>query len=253
MGIPSPVRQTVMQERSCGDGGKGEDLNPARGSDRRIEPVAVPSDGDQSTGPGFGTSAVEADVANVVRLYEAHGKQIFTFCFRQLGNREDAEDATQLTFLNAFRWARRGENRVVNSSILFKIAQNVCLNSKRSAFRRQRIEVTGNLEENAGFVSADDSESDAIIRLPEALRTLPTHQRRAILLREWHGLSYQEIGEELGLSQSAIEGLIFRARRALAGLLTEGLEGGGSEELELAVDGLSPAASEVAKTIEGPS
>jgi RNA polymerase sigma-70 factor (ECF subfamily) len=164
---------------------------------------------------------VEIEMANIVRLFEIHGKQVFAFCFRQLKNREDAEDATQLTFLNAFRWSTEGEFRVVNSSILFKIAQNVCLNSKRSSFRRNRVEVT-NLEGSDAISSPVNSPSDAIIRLSEALRALPLHQRHAILRREWQGLSYREIGAELGLSESAIEGLVFRARRALAAHLTEG-------------------------------
>ena len=50
---------------------------------------------------------------------------------------------------------------------------------------------------------------------------MPDQQRRAILLREWQGLSYREIAEELELSQSAVETLIFRARRSLAKGLTE--------------------------------
>jgi DNA-directed RNA polymerase specialized sigma24 family protein len=49
---------------------------------------------------------------------------------------------------------------------------------------------------------------------------MPEQQRRAILLREWQGLSYREISDELELSQSAVETLIFRARRSLA----QGLE-----------------------------
>ena len=198
-------------------------MEPAGHADQVIEAAGVTEQGDEVATRSSGARAVEIDLANIVRLYEAHGKQVFTFCFRQLKNREDAEDATQLTFLNAFRWARQNELRIVNTSILFKIAHNVCLNTKRSAFRRKRVEITSNLEENSGIASAATYDSDAIIRLRDALRTLSVQQRHAIVLREWHGLSYQEIGAELGLSQSAIEGLVFRARRALAGLLNEDL------------------------------
>jgi hypothetical protein len=49
-----------------------------------------------------------------------------------------------------------------------------------------------------------------------ALRAIPESQRRALLLREWKGLSYDEIGTELGLSQAATEALIFRARQNVA-------------------------------------
>ena len=52
------------------------------------------------------------------------------------------------------------------------------------------------------------------------LEQLPEQQRRAILLREWQGLSYREIADELAISQAAVETLIFRARRSLA----QGLE-----------------------------
>jgi RNA polymerase sigma factor (sigma-70 family) len=55
--------------------------------------------------------------------------------------------------------------------------------------------------------------------LSDAIACIPASQRRAILLREWQGLSYREIGKELGLSQASVEMLIFRARRGLAGAL----------------------------------
>jgi hypothetical protein len=60
---------------------------------------------------------------------------------------------------------------------------------------------------------------DDLIGLPDALAHMPDNQRRAILLREWQGLSYREISDELNLSQSAVETLIFRARRTLASKL----------------------------------
>jgi RNA polymerase sigma-70 factor (ECF subfamily) len=197
-------------------------LEPAGHTEQLIDAAAGVEENEDSISRAADTGDVEIDVANIVRLFELHGKQVFAFCFRQLRNREDAEDATQLTFLNAFRWTRRGEFRVVNSSVLFKIAQNVCLNSKRSSFRRNRVEITSNLEESDGIPAQVASPSDAVIRLSEALRSLPRHQRHAILRREWQGLSYKEIGAELGLSESAIEGLVFRARRALATHLNEG-------------------------------
>ncbi len=57
---------------------------------------------------------------------------------------------------------------------------------------------------------------EELMRLTESLEHMPESQRRAILLREWQGLSYHEIADELELSQSAVETLIFRARRNLA-------------------------------------
>jgi hypothetical protein len=64
-------------------------------------------------------------------------------------------------------------------------------------------------------------ETDELVHLDEGLAALPELQRRALLLREWQGLSYREIRHELELSQGAVEQLIFRARRSLARELTE--------------------------------
>jgi hypothetical protein len=71
------------------------------------------------------------------------------------------------------------------------------------------------------FVPAHDVDPNELIDLPEALDAMPQQQRKALLLREWQGLSYKEIAEELDLSQAAVETLLFRARRSLAAGLGE--------------------------------
>ena len=103
---------------------------------------------------------------------------------------------------------------------LFKIAENVCLSRRRSAWRRNRVESSTDLELIEDLVPGPSRQSDELIGIAEALTAMPAQQRRAILLREWQGLSYREVGAELALSQSAVETLIFRARRSLA----QGLE-----------------------------
>jgi RNA polymerase sigma factor (sigma-70 family) len=138
-----------------------------------------------------------------------------------LGNREEAEDATQSTFLNAFRGFKRGVDPEFESAWVYKIAQNVCLTRQRSSSRRRKVETPGDLEAMQDYVPAHQADSDELIRLPEALDAMPEQQRRALVLREWQGLSYKEIGDELDLSQAAVETLLFRARRSLAAGLSE--------------------------------
>jgi RNA polymerase sigma factor (sigma-70 family) len=157
----------------------------------------------------------------VVRLHKRYAPQIQRFCRRQLGNREEAEDATQLTFLNALRGLERGATLEFESAWLFKIAANVCQNSRRSSFRRRRVEMQG-IDQYQDVIAGPDRRSDELMGLSDALQDLPELQRRAILLREWQGLSYKEIATELALSQAAVETLLFRARRSLAQRLTGG-------------------------------
>src|SRR5204862_7656219 len=154
-------------------------------------------------------------------LYERYARQIFNFCFHKLGSREEAEDATQSTFLNAFRGLERGIEPEFESAWLFKIAENVCLTRQRSSFRRRRVESPGDLDALQDLLPSPQREADELLRLNEALQGMPEQQRRALLLREWQGLSYKEIADELELSQAAVETLLFRARRSLANGLTE--------------------------------
>ena len=174
--------------------------------------AAVPSIGRASRVEG--PLAPEADATRA--LYERYANQVFRFCLHQLGSREEAEDAVQSTFLNAFRGIKRGVVPELEAAWLFKIAHNVCLSRRRSAWRRGRIESPADFELIEELAPAPTRRGDELIGLQDVLERLPETQRRAILLREWQGLSYREIAAELEVSQAAVETLIFRARRSLA-------------------------------------
>jgi RNA polymerase sigma factor (sigma-70 family) len=180
--------------------------------------VAVPSIG-RASGVVPRRAPREAEATRA--LYEQYARPIYGYCFRQLGSKEEAEDATQSTFLNAFRGYIRGVDPEYESAWIYKIAENVCLTRQRSSSRRRRVEAASDLDAMQDFVPAHEADSDELIRLPEALDAMPEHQRRALLLREWQGLSYKEIAEELDVSQAAVETLLFRARRSLAAGLTD--------------------------------
>jgi len=149
-------------------------------------------------------------------LYERYARQILAYCLQELGSREEAEDAAQTTFLNAFRSLQRGVVPEFESAWLYTIARNVCLTRRRSSSRRRRVEAAADLDTLQDAIPARLVDADELIGLPHALAALPETQRRALLLREWQGLSYREISEELGITQAAVETLLFRARRSLA-------------------------------------
>lgn len=122
----------------------------------------------------------------------------------------------QTTFLQAFRGLQRGVVPEVEVAWLLTIAGNVCLERLRAGGRRRRVEIAQDPETLDRSPAQTNGDGPDVSRLEEALAGLPARQREAIVLREWRGLSYDEIGERLGLSRSSVEMLIFRARRSLA-------------------------------------
>ena len=129
--------------------------------------VAVPSIG-RASQPTPQHGAPEADATR--RLYEQYARQIYTYCFQQLRNKEEAEDATQSVFLNAFRGLQRGIDPEFESAWLYKIAQNVCLTRQRSSTRRGRVESPGDLDAMQDMLPTREVESEELINLPQALR-----------------------------------------------------------------------------------
>ena len=168
------------------------------------------------------TQTAQADVhvaavqTAVQGLYERHGARVQAYCRRRLHSQEEAEDALQTTFLFACRGLQRGVVPESEVAWLLKIAHNVCLSTWDSDRRRRRLELVQAPELLEELTPAAPSDAESVIALEAALDDLTDLQRRAILLREWRGLSYREIADELELSQSAVETLIFRARRTLA-------------------------------------
>ena len=152
-------------------------------------------------------------------LFNEHHRRIYVYCLRQLGSPEEAEDAVQATYLNACRSLNDGFEPEAAQAWLFKVAHNVCLTRQRSSYRRARVERPEDLQAVQDFVAAPEAPGDELFGLDEALAGLPEQQRQAILLREWQGLSYREVATTLGLTQAAVETLIFRARRSLASAL----------------------------------
>jgi RNA polymerase sigma-70 factor, ECF subfamily len=164
------------------------------------------------------TALAQAPSADATRqLYERHSSRIFGFCLSRLGSREEAEDAVQTTFLNVQRGLGRGVVPEYELAWLFKIAQNVCHNRHQSTRRRGRVEAAHDLDALQDVIASPDrSPAVSLGDLTQALGAIPTRQRKALLLREFQGYSYEEISSELGISVAAVETLLFRARRAVA-------------------------------------
>jgi RNA polymerase sigma-70 factor (ECF subfamily) len=146
------------------------------------------------------------------RMYRRHRRAVYGSVLKDLRDPDEAEDVTQVAFLNAYRAMRRGDRPEKPRAWLLTIARNVVRRRARlRAGRPQEVELDPEL-----VLALDDVESSTSEDICAGLRRLTESQQRAILLREIQGRSYGEIAEELDLSLAAVEALIFRARRALA-------------------------------------
>src|SRR5919204_4590892 len=162
------------------------------------------------------------------KLYQRHVGDVYRYALVVMRNPADAEDVTQTTFMNAYRAFARGERPHTPQNWLIAIAHNVCRQRFRQSQRRPN-EVQLNEELAEAYVEEDPVSAEDIRR---ALGHLGFNQRAALVMRELEGRSYQEIAEILGLSISAVETLIFRARRALREQLEEAIT---CREAELAI------------------
>ena len=160
------------------------------------------------------------------RLYKRHVGDVYRYALAVMRNPTDAEDVTQTTFLNAYRaYVEKGSRPEKPQNWLIAIAHNVCRQRFRQTARRPS-EVSFE-DDIADTVADDDAPSGEDIR--RALGHLAFNQRAALVMRELEGRSYAEIAEILEVSTSAVETLIFRARRALREQLEGSLTCGEAE------------------------
>lgn len=189
-----------------------------------------------------------AVAVRVEQLYASHAALVRSVCRSLLRDRSEAEDAVQQTFLSAQRALVNGSSPREPAAWLATIARHECLARVRA---RMREPLPMELEEGD---PAPDAHTAAVRRhaageLREALAELPAQQRAAILLREVRGFSYQEVASSLSVTTSAVESLLFRARRSLQTRLREALAALSPAGWirELAGGGLAgPAAAKVA-------
>jgi RNA polymerase sigma factor (sigma-70 family) len=142
------------------------------------------------------------------RLVRRHRSEIFRAVLRLSRNREDAEDLTQITFLNAYTALQRGAEPEAPRAWLHAIARNA---GSRRLRQSRFVEVELDPEEAQPW----DEETPTVQELQMALARLTLNQRASLLMREVGGLSAKEIGVRLGITPEAVATLLFRARQAV--------------------------------------
>ncbi|MEV0188189.1 RNA polymerase sigma factor [Kitasatospora purpeofusca] len=161
--------------------------------------------------------SADGDHESYAELMRRHTPRMLALATRMLGDRPAAEDDVQEACLTAWRRLPDFRGDAGFGTWMYRIVTNRCLNTLRA--RRSEIP----LEDTAEPASHDPAtsperaaESHASARdLQAALATLTPQQRACWVLRELHGLSYDEIADAVGIGEPAVRGRIFRARRQL--------------------------------------
>jgi|SRR5215213_1758992 len=156
----------------------------------------------------------------LVRRWE---RRIFALTYGMLGREEDARDATQETFLSAFRNLRnfRGEAKV--SSWLHRIAVNQCISRQRRSKVRGESALGDEPETNASSFATSFSYSPAHLAegrqetaaVRRAINSLPVELRQVVVMKEFEELTFREIGDALDLPLSTVKSRLYTALKQL--------------------------------------
>ena len=169
---------------------------------------------------GEGAShGVASERDGAAELFARYSAPIYRYCYRRLGSREEAEDALQATYLNAWRSLKDGFAPENPQPWLFRIAANVCASNLRAKLGGTQLELR-DPEAFEHLVQVEQPQREEFLDLTEAVRELPDRQRRALVLRDWHGLPYDEIATRMAVSHAAVETLLVRARGRVVTTLT---------------------------------
>lgn len=188
-------------------------------------------------GPSARRSAPDPDLADVAAaraeraafatLYRRYLDRVYGYCFYQLGDHHDAEDATERTFMAALRGLDGFEDRGSTfRAWLFRIARNTVANAHRSRRRRRTEPLPDSFErpapnaDPAGLVAL----ADELHAVRHAIAEMPDDRRQVIVLRFVDGLSTAEVAEVLDRSPGAVRVLLHRALRDLAARLARSPE-----------------------------
>lgn len=143
---------------------------------------------------------------NAVSLHADH---VYRFVLKQVGGKMLAEDIVQETFVKVWEKRETIEAEKIKS-YLFTTAYHLMINALKKEKRWSGEEV-----ENTPQTVSTSSNFDLKEILDQALETLPSIQKTVVLLRDYEGYAYDEIGEITGLTEAQVKVYIFRARKQL--------------------------------------
>jgi len=169
------------------------------------------------------------DTEALGEIHHRYVRRVFGLCRYMLDSRESAEDATSEVFLKLQRSIESYDGSIPFPRWLLRVAGNQCIDVLRR--RRRERQVVVEVEDEAAVIEATSPEPSAlsnVIRMAErdqvqaAIARLPENHRLPLVLRYYSELSYDEIGQQLGLQRNHVAALIFRAKQELRRKLAHG-------------------------------
>ena len=163
----------------------------------------------------------QGDPDAVREVYRSHGRLVYAVAFKVLGNRGLAEEATQQTFVKAWRAAQTFDERRELGPWLAAIARRVAID----VYRREAIRTTDPLESVApgdpALVSTPPSVEAAydVWEVREAVAQLPPEEQEIVRLQHLDGFTHAQIAERLGIAVGTVKSRSFRAHKRLAAML----------------------------------
>jgi RNA polymerase sigma-70 factor (ECF subfamily) len=156
-------------------------------------------------------------------------RPIYALAYRVIGREEDARDVAQETFLRAFRALKGFKGQAKFSSWLYRITLNLCRDWIRRERRTPVVQPPEGIDviELAGETSPSESIEELVSRhelgraVGKAMSQLPEEQRTAIILKEYHGLTFQEIADLLDCPLSTVKTRLYQGLSVLRKQLRE--------------------------------
>ena len=167
--------------------------------------------------------AVKSDPEAFSEIVRRWDRRIFALCFGMLGREDEARDATQETFISAYKalGSFRGDSRV--SSWLHRIAINRCLTTKRRQRSKPEETLDEELADRSRIFQAPPATSPAnvvekderLVLVRQAVSTLPPDLRQIVVMKEFEDMTFQEISETLEVPLSTVKSRLYTALKQL--------------------------------------
>lgn len=159
---------------------------------------------------------LRGDASAFEPLVTRYQRVLFSVALRLVGNYEDARDATQNAFVRAYANLDRFDPAHKFFSWIYRIVVNECLNVRRA--RKPQEPLVDEFPVSGGSFEAVEA-AERRTRIDAAIKRLTDDQREVIVLRHFADLSYEEIGETIGVPEKTVKSRLFSARQRLGELL----------------------------------